>query len=252
MLYGIKEACNITLYNTSNKPVLYADYMSDTSINFSMESVYAQKKGVNVIRWDGQREGSLTTAMTVFNPKWLALLFGTEFANANIDIAKREVIEVAAGGTTSTALTATPKSGSIYVFELDEDGSTHGDEITVDVQSTPAAGKYYYDTNDKKFTFNATDFATKGQVVVYYLTNTSASTFKVTNTNFPGGYKMYMDAKMRGTNQVDTYHQIYFPNIKPQSNVEIALQDDSVATITITWDILGDAKGDMMHFTEIV
>jgi hypothetical protein len=252
MLKGIKEACDILLQNPTGKPVLFADYMSDTSVSFTMESVYAQKKGVNVIRWDGQREGSLTTSMTVFNPKWLALLFGTEFASASIDIAKREVIEVAAGGATSKALTGTPKSGSIYVFELDEDGSSHGDEITADVQSTPAAGKYYFDTTDKKFTFNATDFATKGKVVVYYLTNATASTFKVTNTNFPSGYKMYMNAKMRGTDQVDTYHQIYFPNIKPRSDVSVAFSDSDVATIEIQWDVLGDSNGDMMHFTEIV
>lgn len=50
MLKGIKEACNITLLNPQGKVVLFADYMSDTSVNFSMESTYAQKKGVNVIR----------------------------------------------------------------------------------------------------------------------------------------------------------------------------------------------------------
>ena len=77
MLKAIKEAGNITL-KKSGKPVLYADYMSSTSIDFTMESTYAQRKGVNVIRWDGQRAGTMTTSMTVYDPKWLALLFGTE------------------------------------------------------------------------------------------------------------------------------------------------------------------------------
>lgn len=252
MLKGIKEACNITLLNPQGKVVLFADYMSDTSVNFSMESTYAQKKGVNVIRWDGQREGSLSTAMTVFNPKWLALLFGTEFKNSSVNVSKRLVIDVASGGTSTATLESTPVSGSISVFHLDADGSSHGEEITADVTTTPAAGKYYFDTSEKKFTFNSTDFTTKGKVVVYYLVNSTASSFKVTNVDFPAGYQMYMDAKMRGTDQVDTYHQIYFPSIKPQSNVDLAFQDDSVAEISISWDILGDTNGDMMYFTEIV
>ena len=252
MLKAIKEACDITLENSSGKPILFADYMSDTTVEFSMESTYATKKGVKVIRWDGQREGSLRTSMSVYNPKWIALLFGTEFASSSVNIAKRIVIDVAAGGTTSTTLASEPVSGSIFVYNLEADLSSHGTEIVADTNVTPTTGKYYYNTSDKKFTFNATDFTTAGKVVVYYLTPSSVNNFKVTTTNFPAGYRMHMTAKMRDTNQSDTYHQIYFPNIKPQSNVTLTMSDDNVGTIDITWDIMGDAAGDMMQMSEIV
>jgi len=252
MLKAIKEACNIILENTSDKPILFADYMSDTTIDFSMESQYAKIKGVNAIRWDSNREGSLKTSMSVYSPKWIALLFGTEFASASVDIAKRVVLTVASGGTCSTALAAAAVPGSIFVFNLDADGRTHGTEITADAGETPAAGKYYYNTNTKIFTFNATDFATSKKVVVYYLTTSSLNSFKVTTTGFPSGYKMHMDAKMRGTDQVDTYHQVYFPNIKPQSNVTLTMSDDNIGTIDITWDIMADTNGDMMIMTEII
>lgn len=249
MLKAIKEACDITL-KKSGKPILFADYMSDTTVEFSMESTYAQKKGVNVIRWDGQRAGSLKTSMSVYNPQWIALLFGTEFKSSSVDIAKRVVIDVAAGGTSSTAI-STPVSGSIFVFNLDADGSTHGTEITADVSTTPTAGKYYFDTSTKIFKFNATDFATAGKVVVYYLTSSTVNNFKVTTTGFPSGYEMDMTAKMRGTDQSDTYHYIYFPNIKPQSSVTLTMSDSNVGTIDITWDIMGTAAGDMMTMAEI-
>lgn len=251
MLKAIKEACDIILENSSGKPILFADYMSETTVDFTMESTYAQKKGVNVIRWDGQRAGTLRTSMQVYNPKWIALLFGTEFASKSVEIAKREVIDVAAGGTTSTALSATPKSGSIVVYELDADGSSHGDEIVADTNTSPTAGKYYYNIDTKIFTFNATDFSSAGKVVVYYLTNTTANTFKVTTTGFPSGYRMRMFAKMRGTDQQDDYHQLYFPNIKPQSNVTLTMSDSDVGTIDITWDIMGNDAGDMMEMTEV-
>jgi hypothetical protein len=226
--------------------------MSDTSIDFSMESQYAKIKGVNAIRWDSNRQGSLKTSMSVYSPKWIALLFGTEFASASVDIAKRVPITVAAGGTTTTALATAPVSGSIFVFNLDTDGRSHGTEITADVSPTPTTGKYYYDTSTKTFTFNATDFATSKKVVVYYLTTSSLNSFKVTTTGFPSGYRMHMSAKMRGTDQVDTYHQIYFPNIKPQSNVSITMSDGNIGTVDITWDLMADTNGDMMIMTEIV
>jgi hypothetical protein len=190
--------------------------------------------------------------MSVYSPKWIALLFGTEFANTTVDIAKRLVIDVAAGGTTTATLESTPVSGSIFVYNLDVDGRTHGTEITADVSSTPTTGKYYYNTSTKQFTFNATDFATAKKVVVYYLVSSSANSFKVTTTNFPAGYAMHMMAKMRGTDQMDTYHQIYFPNIKPQSNVTLTMSEDNVGTLDITWDIMANDNGDMMMMTEIV
>lgn len=252
MLKAIKEACEITLENTSGKPILFADYMSETSIEFSMESTYAQLKGVNVIRWDGSRAGTLRTSMSVYSPKWISLLFGTEFASESVDIAKRVKLVVAAGGTCATVLESTPVTGSIFVYNLDVDGRSHGTEIVADTETTPTAGKYYYDTSTKKFTFNAADFASGGNVVVYYLISSTVNTFSVTTTGFPSGYRMHMMAKMRGTDQQDTYHQIYFPNIKPQSNVTLTMSDNDVGTIDITWDIMGDDNGDMMQMSEIV
>jgi hypothetical protein len=252
MLKAIKEACNITLETSVGKPCLYADYMSDTTVDFSMESQYAKIKGVNAIRWDSNRQGSLKTSMSVYSPKWIALLFGTEFASASVDIAKRVVLTVASGGTCSTALEAVAVPGSIFVYNLDADGRTHLTEITADSGETPATGKYYYNTNTKVFTFAAVDFSTSKKVVVYYLTASTLNTFKVTTTGFPSGYRIHMDAKMRGTDQVDTYHQLYFPNVKPQSNVTITMSDENIGTIDITWDLMADTNGDMMIMTEIV
>lgn len=252
MLKAIKEACDIILENTDGKPILFADYMSDTTLEFSMESVYAQKKGVNVIRWDGQRNGTLRTTMSVYNPKWIALLFGTEFKSDSVNITKREVIDVAAGGATSEALKATPIAGSMFVYRLDDDLSSHIEEFEADTNTSPTSKKYYYDTSTKLLKFNSGDFPSKGKVVVYYLINSIADTFTVTTTDFPAGYRMRMNAKMRGTDQKDSYFQIYLPNIKPQSNMTLTMSDDNVGTIDIVWDIMGDSSGHIMEMTEIV
>lgn len=246
-LLGLKDAANIHLYsNTTTKPVLYADYMTTTDINFTQESDYALIKGVKTIRWDKSREGQLTTSMQVFELKWLSLLFGTEFASSSVPIAKREKLLVSSQTCT---LSATPKAGSLIIYILDADGHTHGVEQVAGVPST-TENKYSLAT--ATLTFNSTTFPDNTVYVsCYYLVDSTVSNFTIDTTTYPSGYKMYMDTALRNTSQVDEMTQIVLYNVKPQSNMKLTMSADGVATIETTWDIMGDANGDMMTLSKI-
>lgn len=245
LLKGLRDAANVTVVsNTTSKPVLYADYMSTSNIDFTMESLYARNKGVNSIRWDKDREGTLTTTMEVFEQKWLALLFGTGFATSDVDISKREVLPVVS--QTATLATA-PKTGSLVIFI--KDGVGHGTEQTA---GNPGTTVNTYSISGTTLTFNATTFADNAkEVVCYYLVNSSVSNFKVTVSGYPSGYKLYLDTALRDTEQNDGMVQICLPNVKPKSNVNLSMDADNVAVLTIEWDIMADSNGDMMIFSDL-
>jgi len=248
MLQGIKDSANLQIIsNATSKPLLYIDYAKTSSIDFSSEQVYAYNKSVKAIRWDKNREGVFKTEMEIFEKKVVALLFGTAITSKTMSVAKREVLDVAAGGG-GAVLSATPKSGSLSIFILDSDLHTHGVEQTVGLASVE---NKYSIANNTELTFNATTFASAGKVVCYYLLDGTHNSFTVDNVSFPGGYTIYADAALRGTDQNDTYVQYQLPNVKPKSNASITMDSDNVMKISIEWDIFPNSSGDMMHYVEV-
>jgi hypothetical protein len=248
MLYAIKDSANIRVDTSAGVPVLYANYGKTSLIDFTAESTYAYNKTVKAVRFDGQREGTFKTEFEIFEKKWLALLFGTSITSATRQIAKREVLSVAAGGA-GTVLAATPVAGSLSIFITDAEGIEHGIEQTVGNPGT-TVNKYSI-ANNVELTFNATTFNTAGKVIAYYMVSGTKMGFTVNNITFPGGYKIYADAALRGTDQVDVYVQYQLHNAKPKSNVSFGMDADSPAKLSIEWDIMGDANGNMLTYVEV-
>jgi hypothetical protein len=252
MLYAIKDAANMQIISqATGKPVLYANYALTSSIDFTANSVYAMNKSVKSVRFDSQREGTFKTEMEVFETKWLAMLFGTTLGTGAIDIAKREVIAVNAGGAGANPLSAAPKSGSLVIFKIASKGETAHDTEQVSGNPTTTQNAFSIDGSNA-LTFNATTFASAGFVVCYYLVNSANKTkFTVDNVSFPGGYKIYADSAIRGTDQVDKFVQYQLLNVKPKSNVSLTMDVNNVAKLSIEWDILADNAGDMMNYVEV-
>jgi len=185
--------------------------------------------------------------MEIFETKMIALLFGTSISTSTMSIAKREVLAVQAGGGGASLLVA-PKAGSLSVFKL------NSDMVSQDVEQlagTPATTPNTYSISTLALTLNATTFATAGYVVCYYLVDSAVSKFTVDNVSFPGGYKIYADAALRGTDQSDKFVQYQLLNCKPLSNVSLTMDADNVAKLSIEWDILADGSGNMMHYVEV-
>lgn len=176
----------------------------------------------------------------------IPMLFGTKFDNKTVPWAKREVLKVTSGSAT---LEGTPKTGSLQVFKvLEDDKLTHVAEQTVGTPTT--ANKY--SISEKTLTFNTTDtFAEDGYVACYYFVDQEAKTFTVDNVSFPGGYVIYGDTALKGTDQADNFVQFKLHNVKPQSSASLTMDVDNICTLEITWDVMGDSEGNMMTWSTI-
>ena len=246
MLYALKDAANLRIDNSSGKTVLSVNYAKTSSLEFTSDSVFAMNKNVKAVRFDSNREGTFTTTMEVFPMDIIPLLFGTEFKSKTVPFAKKEVLKVTSGSAT---LVGTPKVGTLQVFKIKEDDMlTHVAEQTVG--SVSSENKYAI--AGQTLTFNTTTtFAQDGYVACYYFVDTAAKSFTIDNISFPGGYVIYGDTNLRGTDQIDNFVQFKLHNVKPQSNASLTMDVDNIATLQIVWDVMGDAQGNMLTWSTI-
>jgi hypothetical protein len=247
MLYALKDAANLRIDDSTGKTKLFVNYAKTSTLEFTSDSVFAMNKNVKAVRFDSNREGTFTTTMEVFPMDIIPLLFGTSFTDKTVPFAKREVLNVKSGTAT---LTGSPKVGTLQVFKIEPDDKlTHIAEQTI---GTPATTENKYSIADKTLTFNATTFPDDdGWVACYYFVDTAAKTFTIDNISFPGGYVIYGDTALRGTDQVDDFVQFKLHNVKPQSNATLTMDVDNIATLTINWDVMGDAQGNMLTWSTV-
>lgn len=247
MLYALKDCANLRVDTAAGKTKMYVNYAKTSSLEFTSESVFAMNKNVKAVRFDSNRDGTFTTTMEVFPMDIIPLLFGTEFTNKTLPFAKREVLKVTSGAAT---LIGTPKAGSLQIYKIsDDDKLTHIAEQVVGVTTT--ADKYAI--TGQGLTFNTTTtFATDGYVACYYFVDTVCKSFTVDNVSFPGGYVVYGDTALKGTDQGDDFVQFKLLNVKPQSNCSLTMDVDNIAVLTIVWDVMGDAEGNMLTWSTIV
>lgn len=247
MLYALKDCANLRVENASTGKVdLFVNYAKTTSLEFTSDQVFAMNKNVKAVRFDSNREGTFKTTMEVFPMDVIPMLFGTKFDDKTVPWAKREVLKVTGGVAT---LAGTPKTGSLQVYKvLEDDKLTHVAEQTVGTTTT--ANKY--SLSGQELTFNTTDtFAEDGYVACYYFVDQAAKTFTVDNISFPGGYVVYGDTALKGTDQADNFVQFKLHNVKPQSTASLTMDVDNICTLEITWDVMGDSEGNMMTWSTI-
>jgi hypothetical protein len=247
----MKDVANLRFEDQDGNVVLYSDYGRTSTLEFTSDQVYAYNKSTKSVRFDNNREGTMTFETELFDLSLLALLFGTSLKEGEQDIAKREKFTVSKGVTTLDALEAAPADGTLSVFEVDPKAmASHVRQLTLAASETPAAGEYYIN-KDNQIIVNADDFADGGAVAAYYLTSTNVKYFTVDAESFPEGYVIYGDTKIRGVDQKDEYIQFKLYNAKPQSNVTFGMDSDNVASLSISVDILSDGSGNMMTYSQI-
>jgi hypothetical protein len=248
--YGIKDSANLIIKNkTTGKIFAYADYANTTSNEWSGDSVYARAKGVNAIRFDGNRAGTLSTNFEVFDLKFLAMMAGSDWIEGSHEFMKRQILTVSA--TNTVTLEKDPIEGSVSVFLLDSDGYSNGEELTV---GTPASTIKTYSIAEKVITLNATTNPSGSQVIVYYLTLTEATKKQLAFRfdKYPTNFEIWADTMMvEQTTGVADYIQIHYPNAKPQANCTITMDATNVSSFDIVFDLFPDANGDMALYTEI-
>lgn len=237
MIYGIKDAANFTLKTKpEGKIFLYSDYANASTNEWSSDQVVANAKGVKAIVWNTNKESTLTTEMETFELKWLALLAGSDWAEGETDILRREVHT--ADTTGKVTLSGTPVKDSVSVFELESDRTTQTKEV-----ATPTlTGK------------EITAIGMKDKlVVVYYIESVAdGKTLTFAFDKYPADFEVFADVMItpKGGGK-DEFVQMHFPNAKPQANFSINLDAASPTSLSITFDILPDETGNMAYYKQI-
>lgn len=243
-LYGIKDSANLTLFSKkTGKPVLYADYCNQTSLNMSADVVYAMKKTARAISWDTSKEGTLTTEMQVFDLRWIALLMGSlddlSEAPSALPWAKREIIATNSSGVGTTEYAIKDDTATLY--KLGKDGISLGDEV--------ASTGFAVSGNPAK-TVTITGAEEGDKFCIFYLTEVPKSRkFTVSGDKYPNGYRVVFDTMIRDTDQQDHFVQFDFKNLRPKSQMELTMSAEDVCTLSVEWDVLVDNNNDFFTFT---
>lgn len=244
-IYGIKDSANLTVKykagTNKGKVFLYSDYATVSTNEWTSEQVYAKSKNVNAIRWDYGRASTFKVDMEIFDLKWIAMLFGTDFVSGAKDVLKREVLTVTDGKAT---MAGKPVSGSMSVYVLDEDGLTNGVELTLEGTDNK------YAIANQEITVTVKD-ATANKIVVYYLENkTGTRTMTINADKYPENFEIFADTMIRGTDGADEFVQINYLNVKPKSNFTLTLDASNITTLSAEFDVLKDtASSDMATYT---
>ena len=241
-IFGIKDSANFTVKYKSGankgEVFLYSDYATVATNEWTSEQVYAKSKNVNAIRWDYGRASTLKVDMEIFDLKWIAMLFGTEFVTGNKDILKREVLTLDKDKTAT--LVGTVKEGSLVVHKLEDDGVSNGEELALTTG---------YSITEKKIT--VTNGKEGDKIVAYYLeAKTDAQTLTINADKYPENFEIIGDSMIRDTAGEDKFVQINYLNVKPKSQFTLTLDASNITTISAEFDILKDAgSSDMATYT---
>ena len=246
-IFGIKDSANFTVkYKTGvnkGKVYLYSDYATVSTNEWSSDQVYAKSKNVNAIRWDYNRNSTLKTDMEIFDLKWIAMLFGSEFVKGDKDILKREVLDVSEGKAT---MQGTATTGSLTVYTLDDDGLTNIQELTA---GTPDSNEDEYSISTKEITVNT---ALNGKkIAVFYLEKkTGIQTLTIDANKYPDNFEIFADTLIRSTEGSDQFVQIHYLNVKPKSQITLTMDASNITTLSVEFDVLKDsASNDMATYS---
>jgi len=250
MLYGLKDCANLTVKSKdTDKVVLYTDYAKTSTIEFTSESIYAYNKNTKAVRWDKSREGTFKTTMEIFNMSIIAMLFGSDLENKSVPFMKRVVCPVKDGKAVIES-EYDIKAGTLAVFKLDT--SDMKSNLEEQLPGTPESEENTYSITGKNLTLSSDTFPDNSEYVVcYFMTDAEAQTFMVDDVAFPGGYVIYGDTALRNTDQHDEFVQFELLNVKPQSNVTLAMDVDNACSLEVTWDIMSDTDGNMMRWSKM-
>ena len=250
MNYGIKDAANVVLQKISDgKPFIKSEYANVTTNEWSSAQTYAMAKGSRAIRWDHAKESTLVMDMEVFELKWLAVVAGKDWVTGATDIFKNEVLY--ASETNTITIAETPTTGSLSVFKLESDLVTHGEE---QVAGAPVTETNEYSIDAKVITLNETTAPEGTAFVVYYAYESGAGAQQLTFTanDFPEAFEVIADTYIRPKGGgVDEFVQIHYLNARPMPNFTLTMDASNAANLSITFDLLPDAKGNIATYTVI-
>lgn len=252
MIFGIKDAADLILKRKKdNKIILSSDYFNVSTNASTANRVYAMKKGVKAIAWDGEKESTLTLQAEVYDLKWLGILSGDDMIKGEQDIIQRQVLQVSSG---KIVLKTKPLSGTFNLFTLESDKISHVDELSVTATASPEVGKYIFDSADatgKTVKVNSVTCPDGSFVVAYYMIKSSANTvrFAINSQKFADAFEVHGKIFARPQDgSADQAISFVAPNARVKSDITITMDANNVSQIEVTFDLFPDANNDMIIY----
>jgi len=246
--YAVGKAGSITFRRNSVGGVeLYSPFANKFDMSITSDVDYAMASGSRAVRFDSNKQGTITLDFDVFEPKLLAIIFGGTdgFVDGATSIFGREV------KTASTAITlASPAiADSVSIYELESDLIGHKAEI-VETTSTPTAGEFTVSGVD--VVMHADDVGKK--IVIYYtkLSAITASKYSINVSEFPEGYTVdfVTTMKAKATGSLANVN-IIARNATPMTDSTLSFTEGSHTTLSVTLDLFPDANLNMCEVIKV-
>lgn len=232
-----RQCCDLDIRDYKTKePWMYADFCNTTTMGFSSEPVYANKKGQKCIKFNNPLDGTITMTFQVHPFKVYAMLSDGEIETTAV-LAQKKVIECTVAG--ELTLTDTPVTGTVFVYAEDDFGGK-----TID---GAVANKVFTATT-------SSDIAIGTSYVVGYLEEKTAGVQKVSFNSKKVPKDFYIQMSTLDKNEQGELIPVRITAYKasPQRNLELSFASDGdPAEITITCDALVDNDGNVLDMIEI-
>ncbi len=229
-----RQCCDLDIRDYKTKaPWMFADFCNTTTMGFSSESTYANKKGQKCIKFDNPLDGTIAMTFQVHPFKVYAMLSDGEIETSAV-IARKETITAAADG--SITVSNTPMAGTLYVYAEDDFGGTA-------IEGTLSGS-----------TFTADSIKTDSVYTVAYLEEKTSGVQKVSfnNKKIPKNFYIQMSTLDKNENGELVPVKITAYKASPQRNLELSFSSDGdPAEITITCDALVDDDGNVLDMIEL-
>lgn len=232
-----RQCCDLDIRDYKTKaPWLYADFCNTTTMGFSSEPVYANKKGQKCIKFDNPLDGTIAMTFQVHPFKVYAMLSDGEIETSAV-ITRKETITCATAG--SLTLANTPVAGTVFVYAEDDFGGKA-------IEGT-VAEKIFTATTDS-------ELAVGTSYVVGYLENKETGVKKVSfnNKKVPKDFYIQMSTLDRNEDGELVPMRITAYKASPQRSLDLSFSSDGdPAEITITCNALVDDNGNVLDMIEI-
>ena len=215
-------------------PFLFFDTANTTTAGLSGDSVYAMKKGTRAIAFHNPIEGTMTIEAQVMPFKAYSL-----FSDGTIDTTAAYAVKKTIKCTVAGELDIVgAKAGTVFVYASGEFGNTQ-------IAGTYASNKFTATTES--------DIALNTEYEVGYIVERSTNVKKVSfnNKKVPKDYYISMSTLDKGEDDSLTPFIITAYKASIQRNFELSFSSEGdPASITITFDLLEDANGNVMDIVE--
>lgn len=235
--FANREVYNLIFcdFNTK-KPILYADWANATSNSLTGEAVYAYGgwQHPKRVTFYGEKGGTLTLETQMQSYQLYSIMTGAEIQKSG-QFLIREVLDGEEGSL--TAIKGTPIEGTVSIF-------ADGDDCGTVIEAESVSDK----------TITAAGVSAGNKYIVYYMNNYSdkITRINITNTTIPKACTIYGDTVSKTEDDLIVSQRLIAYKATPQPEVSWSYSNTGdPATLSITFDLLVDADGNMLDLLTI-